>query len=218
MKKKISYYIVDDHQVLTESLHEMLKSEGFESAGSAMEGNTAVREILAFEPDVVLMDIDLPGLNGLDATCEILKVRPETSVVILTMHLEKVLVEKAVKSGVKGYLPKNVSKDVLIKAMREAAAGNRYFSTEVTEALVSGHRSSAIIPGADQLKLAEFLTSREQEVLKEISQGKTNRQIAEMLHLSPHTVDSHRKNIMQKTGVHNTAGLIRFAIKTGISI
>ena len=212
-----SVYITDDHKLLVEGLQELLRSAGFKLAGISYDGRSAVAEILRGRPDVVLMDLDLPEINGLEALRQILKDWPEARVIIMTMHLEKSLIEKAVQTGARGYLPKNVSKEEFIRAIEELAAGRCYYSPEATRSLAFGTNTRMLSTEPDLVKMAASLSQREEEVLKAIAEGFSNREIAECMHLSVHTIDSHRKHIMQKTGTSNTAGLIRFALKSGLS-
>ncbi len=218
MANKIKVYIADDHQLLTDSLVDTITDENIEVIGSALEGNSALSDLKKLNPDVVLMDIDLPNLNGLEITKQILEHDESFKVIILTMYLEKSLIEKAIKIGAKGYLPKNCSKDELKKAICEVANGEMYFSSEITTTLALGQGSSTLKYHPNLVKLASILSTREEEVLRGIADGLSNKEIATKLHLSPHTIDSHRKNIMSKTGINNTAGLIRFALKSGLVI
>lgn len=218
MANKIKVYIADDHQLLTDSLVNTITDENIEVIGSSLDGISALSDLKKLNPDVVLMDIDLPNINGLEITRQILEHDESFKIIILTMYLEKSLIEKAIKIGAKGYLAKNCSKDELKKAICEVANGEMYFSSEITTTLALGHSSSTLKYHPNLVKLASTLSAREEEVLRGIVDGLSNKEIAAKLHLSTHTIDSHRKNIMAKTGINNTAGLIRFALKSGLVI
>jgi DNA-binding NarL/FixJ family response regulator len=215
MTKKISCYIADDHQILLDSLTKVLELAGHEVCGRSNNGKTAVRDVLILKPDIILMDLDMPEMNGIDASKQILEEWNEAKIIMLTMHLEKSIIEKVIKLGVKGYLPKNVSTDELINAIQGVFEGNNYFSSEVTTSLVGANKM--VISSTQQfIKTSSMLSDREMDVLKLIADGQTNKEIAETLFLSPHTIDTHRKNLLEKTGASNSAALIRYAIKTGL--
>jgi DNA-binding NarL/FixJ family response regulator len=208
-------FIVDDHQVLADGIAAIIEKGGYKVCGKAIDGIAAVRNVAILKPDIILMDLDLPEMNGLEASRQILEKLPEAKILMLTMHLEKSVIEKAMKLGIKGYIPKNAPAEELLTGISAILSGKNHFSSDVTFSL-AGMKSVVSTTNDELLELANSLSEREIAVLRLIADGKTNKEIAEELFLSTHTVDSHRKNIMQKTGCSNTASLIRFGLKSGI--
>jgi DNA-binding NarL/FixJ family response regulator len=202
----IRVFIVDDHPVVIEGIHSLLQNEnGIEWAGQAMNAESCLGFFVNNTAHVVLMDISMPGMDGVEL-CAILKNKyPGIVILGLSTFNQGLYIKKMVENGASGYILKNSSKEELIKAIHAVHDGHIYFSGEVGIALQEYQKSS----GAD---LPE-LTPREKEVLELIAQGYTNPQIAEKIFLSPFTVDSHRKNLLAKLGVKNTATLIRLAVE-----
>lgn len=212
---KTRVLLAEDHPVVRQGLRKILESDAeLEIVGEDGDGRGAVAAAKRLRPTVVVIDIDLPGLNGIEATSQIMKGIEGVSVLILSMRSDDVSVRKGLKAGAKGYLLKD-SKDLeLIKAVKSLARGGSYFSPPVSKLLLSGYvpeSSSAV--GEDALSR---LTGREREVLQLISEGKTNKESARILSLSINTVESHRKHVMGKLDLHNTAEIVRFAVRNGI--
>jgi DNA-binding NarL/FixJ family response regulator len=202
----IRVFIVDDHPVVIEGIHSLLQNEnGIEWAGQAMNAESCLGFFVNNTAHVVLMDISMPGMDGVEL-CAILKNKyPGVVILGLSTFNQGLYIKKMVENGASGYILKNSSKEELIKAIHAVHDGHIYFSGEVGIALQEYQKSS-------RADLPE-LTSREKEVLELIAQGHTNPQIAEKIFLSPFTVDSHRKNLLAKLGVKNTASLIRLAVE-----
>ena len=205
---EIKLLLVDDHQVITDGLKALLdKQPGIRVSATASNGFEALELIKLLEFDLVLMDIDMPGMNGLDATLLIKKMKKPPKVVILSMHSEKGMVEELIANGVDGYLLKNSGKEELINAIKKVMAGDKYFGSEVTLSLLNKKSPESTIKGNFDL------TEREIEILRLVAEGLTNKEIGEKLFISHRTVDTHRTNLMRKLEVNNIAGLISFAIK-----
>ncbi len=210
MKNDIRIMLVDDHQIIIDGLKALLENvDSVRILTSAVNGREALDKLKIIEVDVVLIDIDMPVLNGFDTMQEIKKYYPDIKVIILSMHCESAMVKDLIDAGADGYLLKNSSKDELVSAINKVSNGGRYFSTDVTMSLV------------DQPKKQEInekdlnLTSREIEILKLIAEGYTNKEIGKKLFISHRTVDTHRTNLMKKIEVKNLAGLVNYAIKRG---
>ncbi|MCF6170649.1 MAG: response regulator transcription factor [Bacteroidales bacterium] len=210
--KELNILLVDDHQIIIDGLRALVNSvEGMHVIGDANNGKEAIEMLKVLDADVVLMDIDMPVMNGLDATKAIKDQPGKTRVIILSMHCDSGMVKELIGIGADGYLMKNTSKDELIEAITKVASGQQYFAADVTLSLLKENTPST------QSKLAAELTKREREILGLIADGFSNKEIGEKLFISHRTVDTHRSNLMKKLEVNNIAGLVGFAIKNGIS-
>jgi two-component system, NarL family, nitrate/nitrite response regulator NarL len=210
---RIKILLVDDHQIIIDGLKSLLKDSGeIVVAGEANNGRKALQILDLLEIDVVLMDIDMPVMNGIDTLKEIRKKGLEVKVIILSMHDEAGMIKSLINIGANGYLLKSSSQDELINAIRKVADGGQFFSTEVTLSLLN--KSQNIRPNSD-LHI-DLLTDRETEIVQLIAEGFSNKEIGNKLFISHRTVDTHRTNIMKKLNISNIAGLISYAIKNGI--
>jgi len=205
MQKKITVLLVDDHSLVRRGFRRMLEDEpDMEVVGEAGDGEESVKLAKQLQPQVVVMDCALPGMNGLQATRQIIEKSPETAVLMLSMHSESTWVRQAVEAGAKGYVLKNALDLELGTAIRKVAAGETVFDPKVEQkTALRGERSSA-------------LTQRELEVLQMVVDGKSNKEIATALDLSANTVAVHRANIMNTLGIHKTAELVVYAIRAGL--
>ena len=214
--KRISVLIAEDHTVVREGLRALLTAEDdIEVVGEARSGREAVQLIETLLPDVVVMDIAMPLLNGVEATRQILKIVPSTKILILSAHSEDEYVEQVTEAGAAGYLLKQTAANVLVQAIREAYLGRTFFSPSISKRM-SDLQEKAIGRGGRPRKGATRLTSREVEVLQLIAEGKANKETAAQLGISIKTVEKHRQHLMSKLGIHDTAGLTRYAISAGI--
>jgi DNA-binding NarL/FixJ family response regulator len=204
MEKKITVLLVDDHSLVRRGFRRMLEDESdMNVVGEASDGEQAVKLSKQLKPQVVVMDCALPGMNGLQATREILESQPDTAVLMLSMHTESTWVRQAIEAGAKGYILKNAMELELGSAIRKVAAGETVFDKEVEQQSdLKGERTA--------------LTPRELEVLQMIVDGKSNKEIATALDLSANTVAVHRANIMNALGIHKTAELVVYAIRAGL--
>lgn len=215
--KPITVLLADDHTVVREGLRRLLETESdLEVVGEAATGREAVRLTRELLPAVVVMDIAMPLLNGMEATRQILKAVPATKVVILSAHSDDVYVEQAMKIGASGFLIKQASSLVLAKAIREARKGGTFFSPSLSRRLRERELNGFGGAGGRRKKKPVGLTSREVEILQLIAEGKPNKQTAAELGISIKTVEKHRQHLMLKLDIHDTAGLTRYAIATGI--
>lgn len=209
--KKLNILLVDDHQIIIDGLRLLINSvEGMLVIGDANNGKEAIELLEVLDTDVVLMDIDMPVMNGLDATKTIKTRHKNIKVLILSMHCDGGMVKELIGIGADGYIMKNASKEELIQAITKVASGQQYFSTDVTLSLLDKNAS------VSASKLEIDLTNRELEILKLIADGFSNKEIGEQLFISHRTVDTHRTNLMKKLNVNNIAGLVSFAIKNGL--
>jgi DNA-binding NarL/FixJ family response regulator len=205
MEKKITVLLVDDHSLVRRGFRRMLEDEkDIDVVGEAGNGEEAVKLAKELRPRVVVMDCALPGMNGLDATREILEDFPDASVLMLSMHTESTWVRQAIEAGAKGYVLKNALDLELGAAIRKVAAGETVFDPQVEpSSSLKGERNAG-------------LTQRELEVLQMIVDGKSNKEIAVVLDLSANTIAVHRANIMNTLGIHKTAELVVYAIRAGL--
>ena len=205
MPKKIRVLLVDDHSLVRRGFRRMLEDEpDIEVIGEAGDGEDAIELARALKPHVVVMDCALPKMNGLDATRQILAERPETAVLMLSMHAENTWVRQAVDAGAKGYILKNAMNLELGPAVRRVSTGDTIFDPQVEQSpSLKGERSDSLTP-------------RELEVLRMIVGGRSNKEIAVSLDLSANTVAVHRANIMTALGIHKTAELVVYAIRSGL--
>ena len=201
--------LADDHLVVRQGLKVLLEREGFVVLGEASEGQEAVTLARETQPDVAVLDLAMPVLNGLDAAREIRQVAPRTKVILLTMYSEDHYVLEALRAGVAGYVLKTRAADGLVEAIREVAAGHIYLSPSVSRSVVEAFLTKTEIA-------ADPLTARERQVLQLIAEGNTSKEIANLLGVSAKTAESHRARIMQKLQIHETAGLVRYAIRRGL--
>jgi DNA-binding NarL/FixJ family response regulator len=213
---KITVLLADDHTVLRQGLRAVLAAESdIEVVGEADNGRQAVQLTNKLMPDVVVMDIAMPELNGLEATRQVIHDVPSTRVIILSSYSDDEYVSQLTDGGAIGYLLKQTAANDLIKAIREAKKGNAYFSPAISKRMLEHYRRS-FSNGQPARKTAEALTSRENEVLQLIAEGKTSKQIAAALCISFKTVEKHRQQVMNKLNIHDIAGLTRYAIAKGI--
>ena len=209
---KIRVALVDDHQLVRDGLKSILSSLGdVEVVGEASDGHAAIRLCDKLGIDVVIMDIAMSGLNGLDATKRITEKHPGINVLILSMYDSEEYIARSMQHGARGYLLKNAQPQEFEDAIRKVAAGAVYLSPEISEQM----RRHMINPrsGGDSL---DQLSTRQREILQAIAEGKSTKDIAELLSISPKTVETHRGHLMQKLGIHDVAGLVRYAIRHGL--
>ena len=214
--KRITVLLSDDHMIVREGFRKMLELEkDIEVVGEAQDGRQAIVMAKKFRPQVVLMDIAMPLLNGLEATRQLLKLLPETKVLMLSAHSDDAYVQNATESGAVGFLLKQTSALIVCQAIREVVKGKTFFSPQLTERLAHQNQKASDRSGA--LKKRNIgLTSREMEVLQLIAEGKANKQTAAELGIGIKTVEKHREHLMEKLNIHDTAGLTRYAISAGI--
>ena len=210
--KEIRVLLVDDHKIVLDGVEALLSDlEGFNCVATADNGQKALDLLKVFEIDVILMDIDMPVMNGMEATKAVKRDYPNVKVISLTQHSERGMVKQLLECGSNGYLLKNINRDELALAIRKVYEGQNYFSSEVTMSL-AGKAVEKNASGSDV-----EITEREIEILTLIAEGFSSKQIGEQLFISPRTVDTHRTTLMNKLDIHNIAGLIRFALKNGYS-
>ena len=209
---KIRVLLADDHTLVRQGLRALLEREAdIKVIGEATNGREAVRKAVALRPDVIVMDISMPRLNGIEATMRIRAEAPGTRVVVLSMHTGEDYVRSVLKAGAKGYVLKDAPSNDLLTAIRAAKAGGCYLHPRVSSTIVDVYLGAA---GDDDP--SNILSAREREVLQLIAEGLTNRDIAKHLTLSVKTIDAHRTRVMAKLNLHNTADLTRYAISRGI--
>ena len=213
--KQIKIMIVDDHQVVVEGLKTILKDiPEFKIVATASSGNEALGLAKKNSPDVVLMDISMPELNGIETTSRMHSENPGVKVIALTMHNDKGMINKMLMAGASGYVLKNTSQKELIEAIKKVSGGGKYFSSDITLTLIEKN-SSHVIPVKDSMGKTE-LSDREIEVIKLIAQGYSSREIGEKLFISPRTADKHRTNVIQKLQVKNIADLVHYCMKNNL--
>ncbi len=211
---KIKLLLVDDHEVVRAGLRMLFMAESdMEIVGEASNAEEAIRSALILEPDVILMDVVMPGLSGIEATRRIKQVHPDVHILALTMHEDEQYFFKMLQAGATGYVPKRAAPDDLLSAIRTVSQGHVFLYPTLAKMLVSDylHRGTS-----DSPKTGGTLTPRERQVLTLIAEGLTNREIAESLVISIKTVDRHRENIMRKLDLHNRVALVRYAIAKGL--
>ena len=213
---RITVLLVDDHMIVREGFRKMLELENdFNVVGEAQDGRLAVALAQKLVPSVILMDIAMPRLNGLEATRQILKDAPATRIVILSAHNDDAYVQSAMDSGAAGFLLKQSSSQEVCRAIREVHQGKTFFSPAIAKRLGNQSQRAVMLGGPRSKKFAK-LTSRELEVLQLIAEGKANKETASELNISIKTVEKHRQALMEKLGIHDTASLTRYAISAGI--
>lgn len=192
-----------------QSLRKLLEDQGFSIIGEASDGREAVRLARTLDPDIAILDVSMPLLNGIDAAHEIHRLAPQTQVILLTMYREEAYILEALRAGIRGYVLKDQAASDLVAAVGDVMKGSIYLSPGISEAVVKAYKSKSAAPG-------EPLSSRERQVLQLVAEGNTTKQIAAILNVSVKTADSHRTRIMKKLDIHETASLVRYAIRLGL--
>lgn len=205
----LTVVLADDHQVLRQGVRGLLERHGFDVVAEASDGRTAAELARDLEPDVAVLDIMMPLLNGIDAARRIIETCPETQVVLLTALEQERLVTEAVQAGVRGFVLKTQASEDLIQAIEQVSRGGFYVGAGVSQAVVDACRAAA---AADRGRL----TSRERQVVQLVAEGKSTKQVAALLDITPKTAEFHRARVMKKLNVHDVAGLVRYAIREGI--
>jgi len=214
--KPIKTLLADDHTIVREGLRALLLADaGIQVVGEAHNGREAVEMAASLRPDVVVMDIAMPLLNGLEATRQILAASPDMKVLILSAHSDDAYIDRVISVGAVGFLIKQTSAQILATAIHEVMAGNAFYSPQVSKRL-RDHYHRPEKNGSLVVKKATGLTSRELEVIQLVAEGKANKQVAAELRISIKTVEKHRQHLMDKLNIHDTAGLTRYAIAQGI--
>jgi two-component system response regulator NreC len=213
--KKLRVLLADDHTVMRTGLRALLERQSnLEVAGEAENGRDAVSLASSLEPDVVVMDVGMPLLNGIEATKAILKQAPSTGIVILSMHSDESYVMRALHAGARAYLLKDSAASELLAAIDAVSRGKSFFSSAISRLLAEDYvrvlRQKGVVDSYD------LLTTREREILQLLAEGKTNKEVASELNISPYTVETHRSHILEKLNLHNPAELILYAVRKGI--
>ena len=205
----LQIFIADDHQMVREGLKMLLERAGFKVVGEASDGQEAVRRVRDLVPDVAVLDLAMPLLNGLEAAREILRDSPRTRPILLTMHTEDPYVTAALRVGVKAYVLKTQSGSDLVQAIQEVCRGRIYLSPGISRTVVEAYLAKTELP-------PDPLSPREREVLQLVAGGRTTKEIARLLGVGVKTVENHRTRILSKLDIHETAGLVRYAIRRGL--
>lgn len=212
---QIRILLADDHNVLRDGMRLLLERQpGFSVVGEAADGREVVQLAKEQSPDVVVMDIAMPNMNGIEATRRIVEKNPETGVVILSMHYDESYVIRSLKAGARAYLLKDAVKTELISAIQAVVQGRSFFSPKISRILQEDFIQLLGRKGEDDSY--DLLTEREREILQLIAEGKTNKEVANALNLSLYTVDTHRTHILQKLNLHSVPELILYAVRKGI--
>jgi two-component system, NarL family, response regulator NreC len=205
----IRIVLADDHVLVRQGLMSLLEREGFQVVAEASDGQEAVHHVESLEPDIAVMDISMPTLNGLNAAREISRSSPKTKTILLTQHDEGQYIREALEAGVKGYVLKNQVASDLLLAIRQVSRGQVYLSPGVSSAVMDAYRSKSDKPNNP-------LTLRERQVLQLIAEGKSTKDIASLLGISVKTAESHRTRLMQKLDIHEKASLVLYAVRHGV--
>jgi two-component system response regulator NreC len=213
--KKLRILLADDHIVVRTGLRALLERQpNLEVVGESENGRETVELVASLGPDVVVMDVAMPVLNGIEATKTIVTQRPATAVVILSMHADESYVMRALKAGARGYLLKDSAAADLITAIQAVSQNKSFFSPKVSRILAEDYVRVLKQKGA--VDIYDLLTSREREILQLLAEGKANKEVATALNISPYTVETHRRHILEKLNLHNPAELILYAVRKGI--
>lgn len=214
--EEINVFVVDDHQIFLDGIVSLLYDEpNIKIAGTAHNGKEAIDRIKSTKVDVVLMDINMPEMDGIEATKQLKKIKPDIKILMLTMHSEARFIKECLEIGAKGYVMKNISKDDLLKAIDTVNQDKSYLDQDSQEKLISAI-SNADEDDRNYDELAAQITQRELEILQLIALGLTSQDIANKLFISKNTVETHRKNMLAKLNVNNTAALLKIAYKKGL--
>jgi DNA-binding NarL/FixJ family response regulator len=214
--EKIKILLCDDHKLIRDGIESMLlNTDDIEVIGSVSSGENAINEVRQNRPDLILMDIMMGGMTGIEATRWIKGFDPAIKIILVTMEISKEYISAGIKSGVDGYLPKDIDKETLLDAVRTVFNGGRFFNDAIMKLVFEDFYSHEKLKSSDK-KLPNELTKREYEVLGLVASGKTNKELAETLFISIKTVETHKTNILEKLGLKNTTELVKYAIKNNI--
>jgi DNA-binding NarL/FixJ family response regulator len=208
-KTPLRVILADDHQIVRHGIRTLVERQGLQVVAEAADGLTLIEQVRLHLPDLAIVDVSMPGLNGIDATRQMVAALPTLAVVLLTMHDEELHVSAALRAGVRGYVLKTQAADELLDAIRTVSMGGTYLSPKVSRMVVS-----AYVSGMDSA--ADPLSARERVVLQLIAEGRTTKDIAATLNLTVKTAESYRARLMEKLDIHDTAGLVRYAIRRGV--
>jgi two-component system response regulator NreC len=212
---KLRILLADDHRMFAHGLAALLQVEpDLAVVGTVQDGREAVNAVLALQPDVIAMDVSMPGLSGIEASRQILSKRPETKVLCLSMHRERQYLQAALEAGVSGYVLKDDAPEILIAAIRCVAGGGTYLCPEMTAAAVDEYRTNLV---GHKPAIDPILTPREREVLQLVAEGWTSEEIAAQLFISERTVATHRQHLAEKLEIRSVAGLTKYAIRHGLT-
>jgi two-component system, NarL family, response regulator NreC len=205
----IRILLADDHALIRQGLRALLEKHGYQIVGEASDGQEALRSVMEAHPDVAIVDISMPVLNGVDTARELKKSSPKTKVILLTQHDEEQYVTESLRAGVKGYVLKSQAGSDLIHAIQEVCRGSVYLSPKISRAVVDAYLSKSYVA-------SDPLSGRERQVLQLVGEGKSTKDIATQLGISVKTAESHRARLMKKLDIHETASLVRYAIRNGL--
>ncbi len=205
----IRILLADDHQIVRQGLRALLEQEGFKVVGEAADGHQATRLAQESLPDVAVLDLAMPLMNGIGAAKAISQASPQTKVVVLTMHTEAQYVLEALRAGIRGYVLKSRAASELVQAIREVSRNSTFLSSDISDTVVDAFLNKVDAP-------SDTLSPRELQVLQLVAEGKTTKEVAALLNISAKTAESHRTRIMEKLDIHETASLVRYAIRRGL--
>ena len=212
---KLRLLIGDDHTLVRQGLRKILEERPeWEVVAEVGDGREAIRQCQALKPDVAIIDIGMPLLNGIDATQQIVRRVPETRVLVLSMHSDEAYVTRALHAGATGYMLKDSAGTDLINGVAAVAAGQAFFSPAITQLMLDDYVRR--VAGSGVADRYETLSAREREIFQLIAEARTNKEVAELLQISPATVETHRARILQKLDIHNTAELVLYAVRRGV--
>lgn len=212
---KLRLFLGDDHTLVRHGLRKILEERpDWEVVGEADDGRSAVRKVAALQPDIAVLDIGMPLLNGIDATRQIVRKAPGVKVLILSMHSDEAYVTRALNAGATGYLLKDSAGKDLIRAIAAVAEGQSFFSPAVSRMMLDDYVRRAA--GSDAADRYDTLSNREREIFQLVAEGRSNKEVAELLSISAATVETHRARVLQKLNVHNTAELVLYAVRRGV--
>ncbi|MBI4905713.1 MAG: response regulator transcription factor [Acidobacteria bacterium] len=215
MTTKTKILVADDHGIVRQGLRSLLeRQQDMEVAGEAGDGREAVRMAEELDPQIIVMDIAMPQLNGIDAAEQVLRTSPQTKIILLSMYADEEFLTRALTVGVKGYLLKDSAELDLVRAVRAVAAGKSFFSPAIAQTLAEDYVRQLQSKGLQDSY--ELLTPREKEIIQLLAEGKSNKEVATVLDVSPYTVETHRMHLMQKLNLHNTAEIVLYAVRKKI--
>ncbi len=212
---KTRILLADDHGIVRKGLLFLLdRQEDLEVVGEASDGRELVRMAQELEPHIIVTDISMPQLNGIDAAAQVLQRNPQIRIIILSMYTDEEFLTRALSVGVKGYLLKDSAEEDLVRAVRAVAAGKSFFSPAIAQTLAEDYVRQLQSKGLQDT--FDLLTAREKEILQLLAEGKSNKEVATVLNVSPYTVETHRMHLMQKLNLHNTAEIVLYAVRKKI--